>query len=258
MKKLTKVIAGVACLATLACGAAACGGNGAKEVSGEAYAMVHTAGSYIGYSKVTKKGDKITKVTLTEICLPNHVSTLPEGVEAEDKVVDGTKTYYKTVKYGNVTMVYDLVAKNYTINGESAKDYYMDNAHAEEYYKAVVAGNVAVVVGGAEDKTVMTYNALSKEVNGYWTKQDTNSNNYSRWKMNRDATCAYVVSYGIGNLTSLVKSTEGVTDAYGVSAKYWMDGDISTGATWNDFNNPNLVNSTTYAQLIINAYNAIK
>lgn len=255
MKKLIKSIITVACVGTLCAGIAAFAGcsNGVK---GEAYGLVHGAG-YVGYASVTVNGDKVTDATLSEVCFPDHVKT------ADDD-------YYATVTYGDVTMTYDADAETYKVGTQTIKEYFQSGENCKAYYDAVMSNSVTVKVGNENKTDIMTKAALSKDENGYWTRTkneegkwvtDVNAkdaNAYSRWKMNRDATIKYVKEHGVENLLKLVKSDTATPDAKeDKDVKYWMDGTINTGATWNDLNSTK-EGSFSYAQLIVNAYNAAK
>ncbi len=206
-----------------------------------AYGLVH-GGHYVGVSTATVRGGKLVALTLTEVCLPTYVQAT-EDVPAADKVATQVldhgnmvdATYYKTVIFGDYELTYDLEKNTYvTADGETMDELFKDEAACKAYYNAVVKGELAVVVNGEEKTDVMTYAKLSKEENGYWTKQDKDGKDYSRWKLNRDATVNYALKNGADSLLSLVRSTEAVVDDKGANAKYWMDGDVSTGATWSD------------------------
>lgn len=261
MKKITKTLVTVVCLVALCLGAfalAACGGDEAK--TGEAYGLVH-GGGYVGRATITVKGDKVTDATLTEICFPTQV-----------KKEDGS--YYASVTYGEVTMTYDTEASTYKVGTQTIKEFFATEDNCKAYYKAVVGGKVKA--DGAEG--IMTKAALCKDDNNYWTcdkNEDGTWNShpsapysadaYSRWKWNRDATLKYVKENGVGNLLKLTKPGKDAdnkqiyngTDPYGNEVAYWMDGEVSTGATWNDFNTVK-TGTLSYAQLITNAYNAAK
>lgn len=267
MKKIAKVITGVALLTALSATATVLGACGEKETTatGEAYGLVHGAG-YIGYAKVTVTGDNIDDVVLKEVCLPTHI-TAPESVAAADKVT-GTVSdhgeivqsdYYKTVSFGGVTATYDATipegattSKGYMVGNQTLLKYLETEVNAKAYFDAVITNSVTVNGG---DKTVMTNKALNKEENGYWERTDKNGAKYSRWKANRDATVSYVKSNGVGNLKNLVLSSTATADKYeDKEVKYWMDGNISTGATWADLNKSGASGYYTYAALITKAY----
>lgn len=257
MKKLVKVLLCVLSLCVMTTAFAACnggnddGGNTDPVVkTGTAFGLVHGAG-YVGKATVTTTDGEITGATLEEMCFPTQVKA-PETVAADDKVGD----YYKTVKYGEVTLTYDAEQGSYLVGTEKLVDYFQTEANCKAYFEAAAANNIAVVVGGAEDKTVMTNAALNKDENGYWTNvKDKEGNPYSRWKVNRDATVNYVKEHGVEGLSSLVKAEEAVEDEYGKSSTYWKDANgISTGATWSDmFKEEAPANYKTYAQLLIAA-----
>lgn len=244
MKKILKTLAVCVFAGTLCIGAAtlaACGET-TPEITGSAYGLSHTGG-YVACATVTVKGDEITDVTLNEVCLPTYVK-------------DGDGNYYAEVSYGEVTLTYDEEAETYKAGDVALAEYFQTEANAKAYFDAVMANQVAVTVDGAADTTVLTKAALSKEENGYWTREDADGNEYSRWVLNRDATVAYVKANGVENLLNLVLSEEGVADSKeDKDVKYWMDGTVSTGATWADLNS-NPTGYLSYAQLIVNAYNA--
>jgi hypothetical protein len=257
MKKITKFVMGVVALATLSAGALGFTACGEKTTTGEAYAPVH-GGSYIGYSKITVKGDKVTDLTLTEVCYPTQITAADTVAEADKVTNSSNKTYYKTISYSGHEFTYDATASAYVLSdGTTFGDYMRVESNAKEYYEAVVGNSISVTVGGAKKTDIMTYKTLSKEENGYWTKTyGDNDTEYSRWKLNRDATINYVKENGVANLLKLTKSTTAEKDAYGADAYYWMDGTVSTGATWSDLykDNGSSVGYLTYGQIITKAY----
>lgn len=253
MKKIVKVTLCMLAVCALAATFAACQPEEEPEEpvvkTGTAYSLVHGAG-YVGKATVTTTDGKITGATLNEMCFPTQVKAA-ETVADDDKV----NGYYKTVKYGSVTLTYDAEAEAYTVGGQTFVEYLQTEANCQAYFEAVAAGNVAVVVNGAEDKAVMTNAALNKDVNGYWTNtKDKDGNAYSRWKVNRDATVNYVKEHGVEGLKNLTQA-EAVEDSYGANAKYWKDSNgVSTGATWSDMYKAEApTNYKTYAQLFIAA-----
>lgn len=287
MKKLFRGIAILAAVAAVGTGVAfATGCDPVEEKkpettakTGEAYGLVHGAG-YVGYASITVDGDKVTALTLTEVCFPSQVSikgTSTETAEAakaaipyatgttaadyvvvetsstKDEVTTYTATaYYKTVSYGDVTMVYDAAAKSYKVGEKTLKEYFTTEANCKAYYEAAVSDKITVTVGTEKKTGVMNKKALSKEENGYWS----GSNYPLGWKGNRDATVKYVKENGVANLLKLVKQQKGENDPKDTQY-FWMDGTVSTGATWTDMNTTK-EGSLSYAQLITNAYNAKK
>ncbi|MDE5789164.1 MAG: hypothetical protein K2H78_01980 [Clostridia bacterium] len=261
MKKITKAVVGVTLAVSLCAGIAALAGCSADK-TGEAYGLVH-GGSYVGYTKIVTNGNMVKDLCLYEVCLPTQVDA-KDDVADEDKVVNGTKAYYKTVSYGDLTLTYKTVgdvAGYYTSANQVLGDYLKAEKNAKAYYEAVTTNSIKVTVGGQEKTDIMNNATLNKEENGYWVRTDKNGESYSRWKMNRDATVNYVKSYGLANLSKLTKSSANWdSDAKEEkSVTPWMDGNISTGATWNDFNTkPEAGTYYSYAQLIIKASNAAK
>ena len=261
MKKITKAAIGVTLAISLTAGIAALAGCSADK-TGEAYALVH-GGSYVGYSKIVTNGNMVKELELREVCLPTQVKA-GDSVADEDKVVNGNNAYYKTVSYGDLTLTYKTVGETsgyYTSANQILGDYLKAEKNAKAYYEAVTSNSIKVTVGGQQKTDIMTNATLNKDENGYWTRTDRDGNSYSRWKMNRDATVNYVKSYGLSNLTKLTKSTS----AWDSDAKEdkavtpWMDGNISTGATWSDLNSkPEAGTYLSYAQLIVKAGNAAK
>lgn len=253
MKKFQKSVIAVACAGVLCAGVAAVAGCNSDK-TGEAWALTHGAG-YVGYASITVNGDKVKDATLTEVCLPTHVEageTVPEADKVTVKVMSHGKeveaTYYKTVSYGSVTLTYDAEAKTYKSGTTALLDLFKDEAACKAYYEAVITNQVSVTVGSEKKTDVLNKKSLSKEDNGYWTKEDDNGNKYSQWKVNRDATVKYVKDNGVANLLKLARNDE---------TKLWMDGTISTGATWSDLNSDTTGKGyLSYAQLIVKANDA--
>ena len=223
MKRIAKIAVGITMAATLAAGAGVLAGCTPKaaDKTGEAYGLVH-GGGYVGYSQITTNGDSVKELTLTEVCLPTEVEAGDDVAEA-DKVRDGGTEekptyYYKTVSYGSVTLIYDAAAKGYKVGETAFKTYLESEANCKAYYEAVKNNAISVTVGTETKKDVMTYNALSKEENGYWVQGEKYK---LGWKGNRDATVKYVKDHGVKNLSNLEKNAD---------TKVWMDGSISTGA----------------------------
>lgn len=224
--------------------------------TGDAFGLVHNAG-YAGFASVTVKAGAITDVQLSEVCLPTQV-TAGSDVADEYKVTVGegekAKSYYKTVTYAGVTMTYDAT-KGYMVGDKTLKEYFQNEQNVKTYYKAVMANKVTVIVGeGNEGKKtdVMTKAALSKEENGYWAGDKIHEGQLG-WKANRDAIVKYVKEHGVDHLLTLVRDTKDENNPNGTNM--WMDGTISTGATWTD-QNTQKENSVSYSQLIKNAFDA--
>lgn len=219
--------------------------------TGEAYGLAH-GGSYVAKATVTMKGSKAVDATLVEVCFPTQV-TAEEAVPAADKVavtttknsVTTTNYYYKTVKFAGHTFVYDAT-DGYKEGSTKLKDFFATEANCKAYYEAVIDNNIAVVYGEAEHKDVLTVNTLSKERNGYWTKQDTYGKDYSRWMLNRDATIKYFLENGIDVCKAATKATKTAP---------WGTADAVSGATWTDFNKEGATGYLTYVQLLEAAQN---
>ncbi|MDE6075715.1 MAG: hypothetical protein K2G26_04690, partial [Clostridia bacterium] len=207
MKKITKAVVGVTLAVSLCAGVAALAGCSADK-TGEAYGLVH-GGGYVGYSKIVTNGNMVKDLCLYEVCLPTQIKA-GDDVADDDKVVNGTSAYYKTVSYGGLTLTYKTVnevAGYYTSANQILGDYLKAEKNAKAYYEAVTTNTIKVTVGGQEKTDIMNNATLNKEENGYWTRTDKNGESYSRWKMNRDATVNYVKSYGLANLSKLTKSS---------------------------------------------------
>lgn len=256
MKKLVSAVA-VGAVAVLACGAmVACGGD--EEKTGVAYGMVHNAG-YVGMASITVKGDKVLDADLNEICLPTQVTVTKSGKE---NVADADKVgdYFKTVSYGNVTFTYDADAKAYKTGDKTMVEFFQTEANAKAYYEAVVAGNVAVKLNNADDKTVMTETALSKKLNGYWDGASIHEGQLG-WKVNREKTVEYVKKNGVKDILTLAKATTVTEKTDTENAKLGTTGNfvdankVDTGATWTDMNTAKQ-NSFSYAQLFVKAAKA--
>lgn len=258
MKKISKVVVGITMAAAVAATAGVIAGCGSADKTGEAYGLTHGAG-YVGYSKIVLNGDKVKDLYLTEVCLPTEV-TAAETVAAADKVTGTyvkrgkvyTADYYKTVTVGSTTFTYDVTIPaesqasiGYkTSDGTTLLSWLSTEANCKAYYEAVTTNAVKVTVGTEQKTDIMNNASLSKEENGYWT-----TDGVSQWKTNRDATVAYVKANGVANLTSLVKNAD---------TSIWMDGEISTGATWNDLNPATSGGYFSYAELILEANKAAK
>lgn len=267
MKKFAKITAGVALVAAIATTAgvlAGCNNSGSttKNGTGEAYGLVHGAG-YVGYSKIVYEDNKVTALTLTEVCLPTQVKASAEVAEADRVAVVGTSSttyYYKNVSYGSVTLTYDAT-DGYKVGSETLVKYLENEANCKAYYEAVINNQIKVSVGGQDKTDIMNKSTLSKEDNGYWTRENKEtSTSYSRWKMNRDATVEYVKANGTSKLTKLTKGEKVNDPKEGKDVQYWTDGSVTTGATWNDLNPADKNGKTyyTYAELILKAEKAIK
>ena len=264
MKKFVAVALTGVSMCTLCLGLAACQGG---DNDGAAYALVH-GGSYVGEATVSvDKDGKVTEATLNEVCLPTYVTAGEDVAEADKVTVTVTdhgseveKSYYKTVSYGDVTLTYDATAKDYKSGSTTMAEFFQTEANAKAYFEAVMGNKVSVTVGGEKKTDIMNKASLCKEENGYWTKQDADGNDYSRWEMNRDATVNYVKEHGVDLLDSLVRNTEAEKDEYGADAKYWVDTNgVSTGATWTDMNSDTTGKGyLSYVQLILKAYDAAK
>lgn len=295
MKKFAKIAVGITLAASVAATAGVLAGcsNGSdpRNGTGEAYAVTHSSkavAQYIGYAKLVYTDGNITDMTLTEVELPSQIYfSATSTVSAEDakskltvtgddyvivetsstKLVEGenvttytAKAHYKTVSYGGTTLTFDSTLVDYKVGDQDLKTYLQSEANCKTYYEAAINNQISVTIGGQQKLDVLTKAELSKEENGYWTRQDKNNADYSRWKMNRDATVEYVKENGVSKLLSLTKSTTEVDDLKeDKKVKPWTDGTVVTGATWSDLNSDTTGKKyLSYAQLIVKADGAVK
>ncbi len=234
-------------LAAASLGMLASCGNKATVKNGEAYGLVHGAG-YVGAATVKVEGDKITDATLMEYCLPTYIT--PEAASDDTVAVEvtshgetSTKNFYKEVKFGSYTLTFNAEQKTYLSGTTTMVAFFQSEEACKAYAAAVAANEVSVTIAGAAKKDIMTHAALSKDENGYGgAKFD--------WKKNRNATVEAFKSLG-EDLLKAAKKTEGD------DLKNWYVGDTNTGATWTDLNTTK-ENSTSYAQLLVNALKAAK
>jgi flavin-binding protein dodecin len=214
MKKITKIVAGVAALAALSASAfsfTACGDDSSKlSGSAELYGATHSYSTevlYAGYVSIKVDDSKVTDLTLTEVCTPMDIKFTGTSTESEAKAkeaavsgaagtvddygfevsssTDATTnvtTYsvtgrYKVVTYGNVTLTFNEEKKTYYVDDNtSIVQYFRDDAKVKEYYQAVQANNVSVKIGTTTNKELLTFKTLSKDENSYW--RGTGDNNY--------------------------------------------------------------------------------
>ncbi|MGN1234743.1 MAG: hypothetical protein ACI4U2_02020 [Christensenellaceae bacterium] len=133
-------------------------------------------------------------------------------------------------------MTYDAEAKTYTVDGVDMVEWFQTEANAEAYFNAVAASEVAVVVAGEEDTTIMTAAALMKVQNDYW-----NGNYTLGYWGNYGKTIEYMVTYGLDAAQTLVKD-----------GTWYDENDVDTGATWTDLNSDK-ENTLSYVQLVVRA-----
>ena len=193
-----------------------------------AYGIVHK--SYVGKGTVVVAGGKISSASIDEACLPTYVV----ASEASDDTVTATvvdhgnevqKHFYKTVKFADITLEYDLT-DGYKSGSTKLMDLLKDEANCEKWFEAVASDSVSVMIAGKEDKTIMTSAKLLKSKNGYW---GTPAENALGWKANMEATCAYVVANGFAAESFEQVAGEGKLDNEKVDNL-----GVHTGATWTD------------------------
>ena len=223
--------------------------------SATAYGLVHRQG-YVGIATITVKYGKIAIAELDEACFPTQVKA---NAEAGTHAVEVSGTYYwKTVKYDNVTMVYDAT-DGYKVGDKTLKQFFADAAACEAYAKAVLDNRVSVETADGFKTDIMTSAALLKSQNGYW---ETPAANALGWTANVEATCKYVVANGFDGITAAddLKHKDGydseadkiVTGQPIPDKMYneWLDKNgVATGATWTDM--------WDYVNLLHTAYNKI-
>ena len=166
MKKTSKIVAVVLAallvVAAVAVLASCDGGN-------VAYGYVHSNG--VGKATVTlDKDGKIVEATLDEACVPTQVKA--EAEDGDYTVKNGNNIFWKTVKWGKVTAVYDLEAGAYKVGDQllinkGAEDSFFalnaeGAARAKEYFEAVAANKVTVVTSSGNRTDVMTAEKLLK------------------------------------------------------------------------------------------------
>lgn len=191
-----------------------------------AYGRVHK--SYAGKATVVIQGGKIVSADIDEACLPTQASAGEDlgeyTVEATSK--GNTVYYYKTVKFDDVTMVYDAEKGSYMVGETKAADWLVDNS--EKYFEAAASDKVKAVTANGE--VVLGADKLLKSKNGYWA---TPAEAALGWKANVEATCAYVVANGIGAITAKEDFTQ--ANNGGKLDNEWVDANgVKTGATWSD------------------------
>ncbi|MDE7454880.1 MAG: hypothetical protein K2M64_03530 [Clostridia bacterium] len=214
-----------------------------------AYGLVHGQG-YVGIATVTVKYGKISKATLDEACFPTQVKATADA--GDYAVANGSNYFWKTVKYGNVTMTYEAGEeyKGYKVGNQTLVEFFQDAANCKAYAEAVMANKVTVVTADGEKTDIMTAQTLLKSNNGYWTVNETSTQ--LGWKANVTATCNYVVTYGFAGVTSsedLKTEDHSATNAK-LDNEFVDKNGVATGATWTDmWDYVNLLH-TAYATLV--------
>ena len=199
--------------------------NAIKQLGQSAYGRVHK--KYAGKATVYVVKGQVVAADLDEACLPTQV-TVAEAIEGYTVEASG-KHYYKTVKFADVTMVYDAEQGSYMVGTTKAADWINNAANSQKYFEAAAANQVKATVEGGE--LVMTASQLLKSLNNYWptTHAGVTGGTALGWKANVVATCNYVVANGF--------SAESFSDVAGTGAldneKVDNNG-VHTGATWSD------------------------
>lgn len=213
----------------------------AKEETKVAYGLVHGKG-YVGKGTAVRLGDSLVSADLDEACLPTYVKAdgAIEGYTVEGKYLDhgseATSHFYKTVKFADVTMIYDAtevngVSKGYMVGTQTMVEFFAVEANCEKYFEAVAKNEVKVVLADGEKTDIMNAKALLKTQNGYWSSP---SDKALGWKANVEATCSYLVEYGFdglsGNSSDLTRKDNGGKLDNEIIDK----NNVATGATWTD------------------------
>lgn len=218
--------------------------------SATAYGLVHRQG-YVGIATATARYGKIVGAELDEACFPTQVTAT---ADAGEYAVEVSGTYYwKTVKFGDFTAVYDATA-GYKVGDKTLKEFFADAANCEAYAKAVLADKVAVETADGDKTDIMTSATLLKSQNGYWSGSLIHAGQIG-WKANVEATCKYVVANGFDGITAKddLKYQDGYdkdSDKNQTDLMYneWFDKNgVATGATWSDL--------WDYVNLLHNAFN---
>ncbi len=217
-----------------------------------AYGLVHREG-YVGIATVEVVSGVLVSAKLDEACFPTQVkATANDGADYTVAVTSGeTTTYYwKTVKYGNVTMVYDADG-GYKVGTQTIKEYFnASEENCKAYAEAVQNNKVTVVTANGDKTDIMTAAKLLKTQNGYWSGAGIKEGQLG-WKKNAEATCAYVVEYGFDGVTAKEDLTQPGKNDDNVTGdmkdEYVDKNDVKTGATWTDM--------WDYVNLLHNAFN---
>ena len=193
-----------------------------------AYGIVHK--SYVGKGTIVVAGGKISSASIDEACLPTYVVASEASADTVTATVldhgnEVQKHFYKTVKFADITLEYDLT-DGYKSGSTKLMDLLKEEANCEKWFEAVASDSVSVMIAGKEDKTIMTSAKLLKSKNGYW---GTPAENALGWKANMEATCAYVVANGFAAESFEQVAGEGKLDNEKVDNL-----GVHTGATWTD------------------------
>lgn len=203
-----------------------------KETTKVAYGLVHKNG-YVGKATVVVVGDILVSAELDEACLPTYV----KATDINDYTVEASNgIFYKTVKFANITMTYDVEQGTYVVGNQTMTQFFEVASNCEKYFEAVATNQVSVVTASGNDKSILTASALLKSQNGYWSGNSVHDGQLG-WKANADATCKYVLENGFDGASSKADFT--VQDNSATNSN--LDNEVvdksgkRTGATWTDF-----------------------
>lgn len=215
-----------------------------KETTKVAYGLVHKQG-YVGKATVIVVGDTIISAELDEACLPTYV----KATEINDYTVQASGgIFYKTVRFDDVTMTYDVEQNTYVVGNQTMTKFFEIASNCEKYFEAVAENRVSVVTASGNDNGILTASALLKSQNSYWSGNSIRDGQLG-WKANADATCKYVLENGFDGASE--KSDFSVQDNSTANAN--LDNEIvdkngkRTGATWTDFWDYFVLLKTAYA-----------
>lgn len=235
MKKQTKLLV-VVLTVVMALSAVVALAACAQEETKTAYGLVHREG-YVGIATVVVKDGVLVSASLDEACLPTQVKATAADGDYTVAVTSGeTTTYYwKTVKYGTVTMTYDAT-DGYKVGDKTLKEYLKASEDNCKAYAEAVKANAVTVVTSAGDKTdIMNAKSLLKTQNGYWSGEGIREGQIG-WKANVEATCKYIEKNGFDAVTAKTDFTQPDKETgTGNTADQWVDKNgVKTGATWSD------------------------
>lgn len=232
--------------------------------TGKAFALVHKGG-YVGAADVelvssmnySTHTNEITILgaNLHEVELPTslNVSAEEKATLAASDYIEATvmshgsevnKVYYKTVKFGDVTLTgaYDAANKSFKYEGAD----FSKEEVCEAYYNAVMNDGVTLVLSTGNRN--VGHAKLNKEENGYGVAGKFD------WKMNRNKTVGAFVQYGP---EAMKASTLKEDKQWHVTDSKNKDKDIAIGATWTDLNSKPASGYVSYVDLLVNAYNKV-
>ncbi|GHV00364.1 hypothetical protein FACS1894211_07530 [Clostridia bacterium] len=261
MKKLIIGILMTALSVAVAVGFAGCGQNKAGTAGAAYYG--HNAVAYA--TVTTDKAGKITKVDFEEVETLNVWTVTGAWGAAADNVaaadLDGTSA--KKIQIGDVVLTRSDDGKTYAGSGKTlptargTDPAWTDPAIAFWYYEQATQGNYWILkadgskydipftnelkVGANAGKAVAKKDRLRKSQEDYRTSL---AEGQLSWEENMTKISAWIVSKGTTDgYDSLVQK-----DGNG-NGHYWFEGDVTTGATFNDLPNYMRAAALAYAKI---------